>query len=52
MWSVGDIEFWVDFVNENSIKLQKMILQGKISWALFYTWANGTGYTSILGKDK
>ncbi len=28
-----DIDFWVDFVAENSNKLQKMGLKGKIHWA-------------------
>jgi hypothetical protein len=30
---LGDIEFWVVFVIENSIKLQKMGLEGNFSWA-------------------
>ncbi len=29
-----------------------MILQGKINWVLFYTWSNGTNYTSILGNGQ
>jgi hypothetical protein len=31
---VEDIDFWVDFVAGNSNKLQKLGLEGKISWAL------------------
>jgi hypothetical protein len=31
---VEDIDFWVNFVAENSKKLQKLGLKGKISWAL------------------
>jgi hypothetical protein len=31
---VEDIDFWVNFVAENSNKLQKLGLEGKISWAL------------------
>jgi hypothetical protein len=27
-----DIEFWVVFVIENSIKLQKLVLKGKFNW--------------------
>ncbi len=29
-----DIDFWVDFVAGNSNKLQKLSLEGKITWAL------------------
>ncbi len=29
-----DIDFWVDFVAGDSNKLQKLGLEGKISWAL------------------
>jgi hypothetical protein len=29
---VGDIDFWMDFVVGNSNKLQKLGLEGKISW--------------------
>ncbi len=29
-----DIDFWEDFVVENSNKLQNLGLEGKISWAL------------------
>ncbi len=31
--SVEDIDFWMDFVAENSNKLQKLGLDGRISWA-------------------
>ncbi len=31
---------------ENSIKLQKMVLEGKVSWVQIHTWANGTSYTN------
>ncbi len=31
--SVKDIDFWVDFVAENLNKLQKLGLEGRISWA-------------------
>jgi hypothetical protein len=30
----GDIDFWVDFVAGNSNNLQKLGLEGKVSWAL------------------
>jgi hypothetical protein len=30
---MGDIEFWIVFVIGNSIKLQKMVLEGKNSLA-------------------
>jgi hypothetical protein len=30
------IEFSVVFVNESSIKLQKMVLEGKISWVALH----------------
>jgi hypothetical protein len=30
---VEDINFWVDFAAENSNKLQKLGLEGKIGWA-------------------
>ncbi len=29
---MGDIDFWMDFVVGNSNKLQKLGLEGKISW--------------------
>jgi hypothetical protein len=32
VWKI--LIFWVDFVAENSKKLQKLGLEGKISWAL------------------
>jgi len=31
---VDDIDFWVDFVARNSNKLQKLGLEGKMSWVL------------------
>jgi hypothetical protein len=31
-------------VIENSIKLQKMVLEKKVNWGQIQTWANGTSY--------
>jgi len=31
-------------VIENSIKLQKMVLERKLNWVQIHTWANGTSY--------
>jgi len=32
MSNIINLEFWIVFVIENSIKLQKMVLEGKFNW--------------------
>ncbi len=44
-----DIEFLVDFVAENSKKVEKLGLEGKIDWAVnvFTLGPMAQGYTSL-----
>lgn len=39
---MGGIEFQVVFIIGNSIQLQKMALEKKISWVTNLHWSNGT----------
>ncbi len=48
---MGDIEFWVIFVIENSTKLQKLILKRELSWEQVHTWTNGTCYIDLFIKE-
>ncbi len=47
-----DIDFWVDFVAKNSNKLQKLGLEGKISWVCSHLGQHSTGYTSKKNTMK
>ncbi len=48
-----DIEFWMNFVGGNSNKLQKLSLEGKISWALnVFTLPNLEIFNSENVKNK
>ncbi len=48
-----DIDFWVDFVAENSNKLQKLGLEGKFSWALnVFTLVNLEIFNSENVRNK
>ncbi len=48
-----DIDFWMDFVVGNSNKLQKLGLEGKISWALnVFTLPNLEIFNSKNVKNK
>ncbi len=50
---MGDIKIWIDFVIKNSIELQKLILEGEISWLMsshVHTWAKTT--SPSIDKQK
>jgi len=48
---VEDIDFWVNFVAENSKKLQQLGLEGKISWALnVFTLPNLENFKNLMWK--
>ncbi len=51
------IDFWVNFVVRNSNKLQKLGLEGKLSWALNVFTLGANGHATLVmhyimdGKD-
>jgi len=49
---VEDIDFWEDFVVENSNKLQKWGLEGKISWALNVFTLGSTTQATLVKINK
>jgi hypothetical protein len=43
---MGDVELLVVLVIGNSAKLQKLVLEGELSWPTKFTlWVKGTGHT-------
>jgi hypothetical protein len=46
---VEDIDFLVNFVAENSNKLQKLGLKGKISWTLIVFTLRPTAQATLYG---
>jgi hypothetical protein len=52
VWKI--LTFWVDFVAENSNKLQRIGfgMKNQLSPWCVHTWANSTGYTSTLRKKQ